>query len=384
MDQGYSLYPYQLEALTKLRTGSILCGGVGSGKSLTAIGYYKEKEFPRDLYIITTAAKRDSKEWESDLHKVFPTFDDFNVIIDSWNNINKYTLASKAFFIFDEQRVIGSGSWTLGFLKIVKNNEWILLSATPGDSWMDYIPVFIANGFYQNRTEFINRHVVYRGYSHYPKIVAFLEEPYLEFLKETVLVPMDYSSPTKTEKITLSVSYDPALLRIVKRRFNPITKRPIRNISEYCYLLRYAVNSHSSRLEKVLELSEKHPKLIVFYNFDYELDILRGLRSHGKIVAEYNGHNHDSIPEGDEWVYLVQYTSGSEGWNCTKTDTVVFYSLNYSYRMSVQAAGRIDRLNTPYSTLYYYSLVSDSLIDMAISKALKAKKNFNERSIKFA
>ena len=44
-----------------------------------------------------------------------------------------------------------------------------------------------------------------------------------------------------------------------------------------------------------------------------------------------------------------------------------------------QAAGRIDRLNSPYRDLYYYHLKSRSGIDIAISKALGQKKQFNER-----
>ena len=45
-----------------------------------------------------------------------------------------------------------------------------------------------------------------------------------------------------------------------------------------------------------------------------------------------------------------------------------------------QSAGRIDRLNTPFTDLYYYHLKTRSGIDLAIAKALKEKRKFNESS----
>jgi hypothetical protein len=47
--------------------------------------------------------------------------------------------------------------------------------------------------------------------------------------------------------------------------------------------------------------------------------------------------------------------------------------------MMTQAAGRIDRLNTPFTDLYYYVFKSGAPIDQAIDRALRAKRNFNEK-----
>lgn len=393
------LRDYQIDAIKKMHNGCILCGGVGSGKSRTALAYYfienggeinPEKYIPmknpKDLYIITTARKRDTLEWEGEFGIfLLSTDDELNlydnkVVVDSWNNIKKYTDVTDAFFIFDEQRVVGSGAWVKAFLKICKSNQWILLSATPGDTWSDYIPVFVANGFYKNRSEFIREHVVYSRFAKYPKIDRYLNTGRLIRLRSRILVNMDFKRETIPHHEDVYCDYDIMLYKDVgKNRWNPYTDKPIKNASELCYTWRKIVNSDESRQVALLEIFEKHPKIIVFYNFNYERDILLSLYYGDDVeVAEWSGHAHNPLPEGDRWIYIVQYTAGCEGWNCIATDTIVFYSQNYSYKTLEQARGRIDRLNTPFINLYYYHLKSRSSIDLAISRALKNKKNFNE------
>jgi hypothetical protein len=128
----------------------------------------------------------------------------------------------------------------------------------------------------------------------------------------------------------------------------------------------------------------KHKRAIIFYNYDYELDILLGVAENIDIpYAEWNGHKHQPIPDTDSWVYLVQYTAGAEGWNCIKTNCIIFWSQTYSYKALVQACGRIDRLNTPFIDLYFYHMKSKSSIDRAITKALEHKKEFNAGSFIF-
>ena len=372
------LYDYQQDAVDRLKNGSILCGGVGSGKSRTSLAYYYKVARTKNLYIITTARKRDTKEWEDE---VKPFNLKRKVTIDSWNNIGKYRDIVDAFFIFDEQRVVGYGAWVKSFLKITRVNEWILLSATPGDTWQDYIPVFIANGFYRNKTEFAREHIIYSRFSKYPKIDRYVNEGKLLRLRRQILVTMDFKRKTVSHHEDVYVSYDIPLYKDVTRsRWDPYKNEPIPDASGLCYIWRKIVNISEARQLALLEIFEKHPKLIIFYNFNYELDILKEMFGvyAGVQVAEWNGHKHESIPTGPSWVYLVQYTAGAEGWNCITTDTIVFYSQNYSYKIRQQAAGRIDRLNTPYTDLYYYHLKSRSGIDLAISKALKEKKKFNE------
>lgn len=389
---GIELRDYQQEAVNKMRNGCILNGGVGSGKSRTSLAYYftqmggklypySRMTNPRKLYIITTARKRDTLEWEQELIPFLLSKEEDGVVIDSWNNIKKYMNVEGAFFIFDEQRVVGSGAWVKAFLKICKANEWILLSATPGDTWSDYIPVFIANGFYKNKTEFIREHVIYSRFTKYPKIDRYINTRRLVRLRDRILVDMDFHRDTIPHHEDIYCNYDAIMYKeIGKNRWNPYKDEPIVNASELCYTWRKLVNSDESRQMALLEIFEKHPKMIVFYNFDYELDILKGMYYGDDVeIAEWNGHKHQAIPDTEKWVYLVQYTAGCEGWNCITTDTIVFYSQNYSYKTLEQARGRIDRMNTPFINLYYYHLKSRSGIDLAISRALKNKKQFNER-----
>ncbi len=341
---------------------------------------------PKDLYIITTARKRDTCEWEGELsHFLLSPNPDVNlymnrVVIDSWNNIAKLSEIQGAFFIFDEQRVVGSGSWVKAFLKIAKANQWILLSATPGDTWQDYIPVFLANGFYKNKTEFIREHIIYSRFCKFPKVDRYLNTGRLIRLRNSILINMDFKRKTISHHEDIYVPYCIEKYKdICRTRWNPWENKPIENAAEFCYALRKTVNSDESRQTAVLEILEKHPRCIIFYNFDYELQLLKDL-GYGEAVeiAEWNGHKHQPIPDSKSWVYLVQYNAGAEGWNCIKTDTILFYSQNYSYKVMVQSGGRIDRLNTPYTDLYFYHLKSRSGIDLAISKALKNKKKFNE------
>ena len=388
------LYDYQMEAVNKLQNGNILCGGVGSGKSRTALFYYFKEQGgwidknryspmkkPKKLHIITTARKRDTLEWEGELAPFL--IDPKDVVIDSWNNIGKYKEITNAFFIFDEQRVIGTGQWVKSFLKIARGNNWILLSATPGDCWSDYIPVFIANGFYKNRSEFIREHIIYKPFSKFPQIDRYVNTGRLIRLRSRILVDMDFDRQTVSHHEDVYCTYNISTYKdVMRNRWDIYRNEPITNASGLCYILRRVVNEDESRQMALLDIVADHPRVIVFYNFDYERDILKSISyiNDGDCldIAEWSGHAHQPVPDSEKWVYLVQYTAGCEGWNCIKTDTIVFYSQNYSYKTMEQASGRIDRLNTPYKDLYYYHIKSRSGIDLAISKALNQKKKFNE------
>lgn len=376
------LKPHQQKALRELSNGKILWGGVGSGKSRVAAAYYIEEERPRNIVVITTAKKRDTLDWEGEFAAYgIGTEKDATVsgvlTVDSWNNIAKYADRQYDFFIFDEQRLVGRGKWVKSFLKIVKSNRWILLSATPGDTWSDYIPVFIANGFYKNRTEFTREHIVYSHHAKFPKIERYLNTGRLNKLRTKILVHMPYTKLTTRHTIIKHVNHNEDLIQsVVKNRWDVYRNKPLRDIAELFALLRKITNTDPSRVRAIRELLEKHPKIVVFYNFNYELELLRALEN-VTTVAEWNGHKHEEIPETNSWIYLVQYVAGSESWNCTETDTVVFYSLTYSYKNWEQAHGRIDRLNTPFLDLYYYILRSRSVVDNAVWRSLNQKKNFN-------
>lgn len=395
LDQG------QMQAVDRLKNGTILVGKVGSGKSRTALTYFYCKECggsicinqkgqysppsnPKDLYIITTAKKRDDKEWHKELipFKLYPIENaPMKIVVDSWQNLPKYSNVMNSFFIFDEQRLVSYGKWTKTFLRISKHNKWILLSATPADKWEDLAPIFIANGFYQNITEFRHKHCVYNTHVKWLQVSRYINQNRLRKLREMVYVDIEYTNERIRHDEKVIVNFDRDLYKLtMKTRWNTFDNSPIRNVSQFCYILRRIINSDNSRIEAVKELLVEHPKVIIFYNFDYELDLLRTMaKDIGYAKAEWNGHIHQPVPNGSEWIYLVQYTAGAEGWNCITCNTIIFFSQNYSYKTMVQAAGRIDRRNSPFSDLYFYHLVSKANIDLAISKALASKKQFNER-----
>lgn len=383
------LMEHQKEALEKLSSGKILYGGLGTGKSITALAYYVEKDCLGDLYIITTAKKRDTVEWEADAAKYGISTDGSiswygKITVDSWQNIKKYEDIKDCTFIFDEQRLLNpTGAWVKSFYKIAKNNSWILLTATPGDTWIDFAPVFIANGFYKNITDFRRQHVVYSTRTRFPKIERYIGLKKLNRLRDEVLVTMPFLKHTVRDEQRVVVDYDEELLKsVMKHRWHPYEDRPIKDAAELFAVMRKIVYSDPSRLDAIRKIMEEHPRLIVFYNYNYELHILRTLNdtwSDFYTIAEWNGHRKEPIPDTDNWVYLVQYTAGAEGWNCTSTDSMAFYSLNYSYRRFEQAHGRIDRMNTLYKFLSYFVLTSESAVDRAVEKALKEKKDFNEK-----
>ena len=392
------LFPYQMDAVKKMRNGCILNGGVGSGKSRTGLYYYFKEQGgsidpdyipmrePKDLYIITTAMKRDTYEWLKELENykmsVDPSRSQYKnkVVVDSWQAITKYENIENAFFIFDEDRVTGFGVWVKAFLKIAKKNDWIILSATPGDTWEQYIPVFIANGFYKNKTEFSREHIIYSRFTKYPKIDRYVNQGRLIRLRNRILIDMDFDRQTQAHHEDIFCKYDAFKYKeVTKTRWDPYKNEPIQQASGLCYILRRIVNEDESRQKALLDLYKDHPRMIIFYNFDYELEILKNLNyGDGVEIGEWNGHKHQPVPFNRKWVYLVQYTAGCEGWNCIETDTMVFYSQNYSYKVMAQASGRIDRLNTSYKDLYYYHLKSKSGIDLAIARAVNEKKTFNE------
>ena len=399
------LADYQLRAIDELKNGSILCGGVGSGKSRTGIGYYmfkvcdgsvkvngsgstREMKSPRDLYIITTAKKRDTHEWQQEC-AAYHLFEDrenslsnVKVTIDSWNNIKKYKNVYGAFFIFDEQRLVGSGAWVKAFFNIARKNQWILLSATPGDQWSDYIPVFVANGFFKNKTDFNNQHCVFSPYTKFPKIERYVGEKKLEMLRSKILVQMEDQRTTVRHNEYIIVDYDKELYRtVMKNRWDPYDNCPIEETGKLLYLIRKVCYSDYSRILALDKIVKDKKCCIIFYNFTYELNMLREYAEESGIkYKEWNGEKHEELPKGESWLYLVQYSAGCEGWNCVTTDTIVMFSQTYSYRTLEQASGRIDRMNTPFQDLYYYHFRSNAPIDIAIWRKLKDKKNFNERS----
>ena len=395
------LKPEQQEAVDKLQSGNILVAGTGAGKSRTGLYWYfkenggafigdeyKPMTDPKDLYIITTAEKRNTHDWDKEMSLyLLSTNPEANhyqnkVVVNSWQQISKYKTVSGAYFLFDEDHLTGTGEWVKSFLKIAKNNKWIILTATPGDKYEDYGPVFVANGYFSSISEFKQRHIIYDYRPGWPRFVKCVGTARLDRLKQRIIVRMNYEHKVEVHSTDILCDYDTVLYKtVVRQRWNPYENKPIENASQYCYCLRRITNLDESRVEACKEIVNQRNRVIIFYNHDPELYLLREVDFGPDVaIAELNGHKHEAIPDTPRWVYLVNYAAGAEAWECTKTDTVIFYSQNYSYKTMVQAAGRIDRRNTPFSDLYYYHLKSRAPIDLAIEQCIKAKKKFNENT----
>lgn len=391
------LYKTQYQVIPKIKNGNVIVGGTGVGKSRTSLAYYcyknggmledcginisnflKRKE-KKKLIVITIAKKRNDMDWEKE---ALPFGIVGELIVDSWNNIKKYKDFENCFFIFDEQKTVTYGTWSKTFIKICKKNEWIMLSATPGDKWIDYMAIFIANGIYKNQTHFEYEHVVFDRMSKYKNILRYINTDVLEKHRNKIFIFMKASSERTKYKKYIEHDYDMISYNLVnEKRWNIFKEKPIKDAGELCYTSRKVVNMSKTKLYIIDKIIKEKKKVIIFYNYNYELEILEQFLNDNKIkYSQYNGIKHEKIPTGESWAYLVNYSAGAEAWNCIDTNTIIFYSLNYAYRVMKQSAGRIDRSNSPYMELHYYYLITNSKIDKAILKALKNKKKFNELS----
>lgn len=395
----------QIDAAKRMRNGCILSAEVGLGKSRTGLAYYyisvlggslringkgtfrkPKRKIP--LYIITTATKRDTGDWESEMVPFLLSTNKENsichipVTIDSWNNIKKYKDVAGAFFLLDEDKVTGDGVWAKSFIRIAKHNQWVILTASPGDNWGDYISVFIADGFYKNKSDFNQQHAVWKNFGTFWKVTDYVNTKRLYKIRNAITVKMEKKRKTVPHKEEVVVDYDARTYKaIMKKRWDPYANAPVENISKLCQLLRRVCNEDPSRIEAVKTILKGYDRAIIFYNYDYELEILLKIGKELNIPTyQRNGHVHDHLPKSKRWLYLCQYISAAEGWNCITTNVIIFYSLNYSYKMMTQAEGRINRMNTKYIDLYFYEIRSNSPIDRGIVRALANKKDFNERS----
>ena len=191
---------------------------------------------------------------------------------------------------------------------------------------------------------------------------------------------MHFERKTKRHRQFIPSNYDTNLYeKVMRDRWNVFEDKPIENGSEFLQLLRKIVAMDEDRIFNAKFLMDIHDRLIIFYNYNYERDVLIQIaKDLGKQYWEWNGHAHQEVPNKEKWLYIVQYTAGAEGWNCISTNVILFYSMNYSFKIVEQAEGRIDRLNTSYNDLEYYFLTSESQIEKDIFKAVQTKQKFNE------
>lgn len=138
----------------------------------------------------------------------------------------------------------------------------------------------------------------------------------------------------------------------------------------------------NGKIDKILELAEEFPRMVVFAKYTLQLDqIVGALMDTGYNVLRMDGktehrEGHIKFMKENDGIFVVQ-AQISAGWELPETPVMVFASRTYSFVDYDQALGRIQRANNIKKNLYI-SLVVKGGIDEAVDDAIASKNDFNE------
>lgn len=145
---------------------------------------------------------------------------------------------------------------------------------------------------------------------------------------------------------------------------------------------RQLCNSKDKQQAFIDLINSINDRVVVFYNFDSELDTLKTLVK-DRPIAEVNGHtNTEQIyHDNDNCVLFVQYQAGARGLNLQDGNKIIYYSLTLSSDLFEQSKKRIHRIGTKYPCFYWILQTKDS-VEESIYKSLNRQEDYNEELFK--
>lgn len=395
------LYKLQEKILNKSKENYLFHLGTGTGKTIIALHHYIKYSYPLDLIIIAPAVKVKEGGWDREIKFVFnelglemPKYE-----VVSYSKLKKY-VAKKGHYIFDECHYIKNSTSLRGKIskELVKKYAtcFSLLSATPASKWEEWCNYFILWGICKNKTEFYKRYVV-MGRQRYGSIEFNTVVGYqnTELLKEHIkrrtskkytvndmvempdlieqYIEFKCSSEYKKIKNDRIMESNGSIIKLdtISKLYS--TLRQQANITDKLEYLEYIINSN------------EEDNVLIFYNFNYEKDMIINYLKSKKIKVDYiiNGVTKNyPIKENFELinntVTLVQIQAGGTGIELTYINKVVYFSPTYSYQDYIQSIGRAYRNGQENKVLVYKFKVLNS-IETDIWECLERKEDFNER-----
>lgn len=397
------LYDSQEEVIQEIEGNSkILELGTGSGKTLISLQEYLDHHSQHPLLIICPNSKFREGGWDREvavIEKHYGVKIDYEVIPYShlwtkrkvpkkptYKTNDKLGDYKGRFIIFDEIHFVKNPTSERGKTAqlLIKNSKGFLgLSATPlSNGWEDSMNYFIMFGMAKNKTSFIREYA--SGLDHYYKPYGWKGD-LLSPMWEAISIFRDKHDMTDLPKLTLQDVYFKKSTRYSKILKDRICEDIVYDTVPKLYagLRQYANLKHKGEyLNELLEGTSEN--VVVFYNFNTELDEIMKAIPKGKKVFIANGKGY-SIPQKGKWgnvknsVSVVQYQSGGTGIEMQYAYTVVFFSPTYSYQDYEQSMGRVYRTGQEENVTAYL-FKTRGTVETAIWKSLEKKKDFNPTS----
>lgn len=127
-------------------------------------------------------------------------------------------------------------------------------------------------------------------------------------------------------------------------------------------------------------LESTSDRLIVFYNFNAELDALKHISDIlGRVSSIVNGKYKDlyAYDQKNDSVTFLQYQAGAMGLNLQKANKIVYFTPPLSSELFEQSKKRIHRIGQNKPCFYYY-LICKSSVEEKIYRTLKMRKDYTE------